>query len=68
MSKQFYVYLLPADVESLVHTFKSRLGVRLIQPSSPRPFPVKLESPICNALVLKPGAVRVDCYMTPGRS
>jgi len=66
MSKQFYVYLLPEDVDSLVYTLKSQLDVSLIQPASPGPFPVKLESPICkNALMLKEGAVRVDCYITP---
>ncbi|MGA7573127.1 MAG: hypothetical protein WCA97_04025 [Terriglobales bacterium] len=65
MSKQFYVYLLPADVEALVYTLKSRLDVSLIQPSSSGPFPVKLESPVCNdALMLKEAAVRVDCFIT----
>jgi hypothetical protein len=65
MSKQFHVYLLPADVESLIHTLRSRLDVLLIQPSSLGPFPAKLESPICkDALKLKEGAVRVDCYVT----
>jgi hypothetical protein len=65
MSKQFYVYLLPADVESLVRTLRSRLDVSLIQPWSLGPCPVKLESPICkNALMLKEGAVRVDCFIT----
>jgi hypothetical protein len=66
MSKQFYVYLLPADVESLVQTLKSRLDVSLVQPSSPGPFPVKLASPICNhALLLKEEAVGVDCLIAP---
>ena len=65
MSKQFYVYLLPADVESLVCTLKSRLDVSLIHPSSTGPFPVELESPVCkDALMLKEGAVRVDCFIT----
>ena len=65
MSKQFYVYLLPADVESLVYTLKSRLDVSLIHPSSSGPFPVELESPVCkDALMLKEGAVRVDCFIT----
>jgi hypothetical protein len=65
MSKQFYVYLLPADAESLVHTLKSQLDVSLIRPSSSGPFPVELESPVCKeALMLKEGAVRVDCYIT----
>ena len=59
MSKQFYVYLLPADVEALVYTLKSRLDVSLIQPSSSGPFPVKLESPVCNdALMLKEALLR----------
>jgi hypothetical protein len=31
MSKQFYVYLLPEDVDSLVCTLKSQLDVSLIQ-------------------------------------
>lgn len=65
MSKQFYVYLLPADVESLVCTLKSHLDVSLIHPSSSGPFPVELESPISkDALMLKEGAVRVDCFIT----
>jgi hypothetical protein len=64
MSKQFYVYLLPADVESLVYTLKSRLDVSLIQPSSSGPFPIKLENPVCkDALMLKKRAVRVDCFI-----
>ena len=66
MSKQFYVYLLPPDVESLVHTLKSRLSVSLIQMSSPEPSPVKIVSPIFRgALMLQEGATRVDCYLTP---
>jgi hypothetical protein len=65
MSKQFYVYLLPADVESLVCTLKSQLDVSLIHPSSSGPFPVELESPVSkDALMLKEGAVRVDCFIT----
>ena len=65
MSKQFYVYLLPADVESLANTLKLQLDVSFIQPTSSGPYPVKLESPVCkDALMLKEGAVRVDCFIT----
>jgi hypothetical protein len=65
MSKQFYVYLLPADVESLVGTLKSQLDVSLIHPSSSGPFPVEVESPISkDALMLKEGAARVNCFIT----
>lgn len=66
MSKQFYVYLLPEDVDSLVSTLKSRLDVYLVQPASPGPFPVELESPICkSAMMLREGSVGVDCYIIP---
>ncbi|MGB6775176.1 MAG: hypothetical protein WBE45_12400 [Terriglobales bacterium] len=68
MSRQFYLYLLPADVESLVHTLRSKLGISLIQSSSPRPIPLEMESPICKGgLQLKTATVRVDCYLTPSR-
>jgi hypothetical protein len=66
MSRQFYVYLLPADVESLVETLKARSDLWLIHPSSPGPYPMKLASPICQQpLMLKGNAVRVNCYIAP---
>lgn len=68
MSRQFCVYLLPADVESLINTLRSRLEITLIQPSSPRPFPMTLKSPLCTGrLALKTATVRVDCYITPAK-
>jgi hypothetical protein len=68
MSKQFYVYLLPADVESLICTLRSKLDIALIQPSSARPVPVQMESPICKGgLELKTATVRADCYITPAK-
>jgi hypothetical protein len=68
MSKQFQLYLLPEDVESLVHTLRSKLDISLIRSSSPEPCPVQLESPIVKEpLMLEKGAVRVDCYLAPGK-
>lgn len=69
MSRQFYLYLLPADVESLIHMLRSKLDVSLIQSSSQKPFPMNLNSPIIKegSLLLKKAGVRVDCYMTPGK-
>jgi len=68
MSKQFYIYLLPSDVESLIRTLRSKLEIALIQPSSPRPVPVQVESPICKGgLELKTATVRADCYITPAK-
>jgi hypothetical protein len=66
MSRQFHLYLLPADVDSLLHTLRSKLGISLIQSSSPRPIPSRMESPICKGgLQLKTATVRVDCCLTP---
>jgi hypothetical protein len=68
MSKQFYVYLLPADVQSLIGTLRSNLDVALIQPSSARPVPVQIESPICKGgFELKTATVRTNCYITPAK-
>jgi hypothetical protein len=68
MSKQFYVYLLPTGVESLIHTLRSKLDIVLIQPSSPSPVPVPTESPICEGgLELKTATVRADCYVTSAK-
>ena len=68
MSRQFHLYLLPADAESLIHTLRSRLDISIIRPWSPRPRPMSLESPICNdRLMLRKGSVRVDCYITPSK-
>jgi hypothetical protein len=68
MSRQFRLYLLPADVESLIHTLRSKPDIALIQRSSSKPIPVKIESPMCEGgLMLKTATVRTDCYITPGK-
>ena len=65
MSRQFQLYLTPEDVEALVSTLRSQLDILLIRSWSERPYPVPVKSPIRNdALMLKKGAVRVDCYIT----
>jgi hypothetical protein len=64
MSKQFHVYLLPADVVSLIEKLSAQFDISLIDPLSSRPSPVLLETPIRqDALLLKGDAVRVDCYI-----
>lgn len=52
MSKQFHLYLLPTDVDSLIDTLRTQVGVSLIQSSSPSLTPVLLES------------ARADCYLS----
>ena len=66
MSKQFYVYLLPSDVDSLVQTLASRLDLLLIQPFSKDSSPVRLEAPVCKSIpMLEKESLRVDCYIAP---
>jgi len=65
MSKQFHLYLLPTDVNSLIDKLRAQVGVSLIQPSSPSLTPVSLESAICKGGVeLKTARVRADCYLS----
>jgi hypothetical protein len=64
MSRQVHIYLLPADVESLVNMLRERVGISLIQPWSPGPQIVPLPSAILNdSMELGKGSVRVDCYL-----
>lgn len=66
MSRQFRLYLLPADVESLIRTLRTQLNVSLIQSWSPQVIPVALESAMCKGgLELRTATVRADCYITP---
>ena len=66
MSRQFYVYLLPADVETVIQRLSAALDIVLLQPWSMQPRPVQLNSPILNErFLLKHGSARVDCYLAP---
>lgn len=66
MSRQFQLYLLPEDIESLLRTLGSRLEIALIQPWSERAQAVPLQSTILRGgLLLGKSATRVDCYITP---
>jgi hypothetical protein len=64
MSKQFYVYLIPEDVSSLVQKLKSRLDILLISPSSSGPIPIELESAVSqNPALFHKRSVGVDCFL-----
>ena|SRR5438477_13138894 len=68
MSKQFYVYLLPPDVELLISDLKARMNVVLIKPFSLEPSPVLAESCLCDGgLQLRSAVSRVDCFMASSR-
>ncbi len=58
------MYLLPADVDSLIRTLRFRLDVSLFQPWSPSSVPVSTESALCKGgLQLNTATVRADCYL-----
>lgn len=64
MSRQAHLYLLPADVNSLVEVLKARVGISLIQPSSLRAEVTPLDSAVSNeSMQLGMGAVCIDCYI-----
>jgi len=66
MSKQFHLYLLPTDVDSLLETLRTQLGILLIQSWSSSLTPVLLESAMCKGgTELKTATVRADCYLSP---
>lgn len=69
MSRQFQMYLLPADIESLIDTLRSRLPICLIQGCSPGGQIVTLESAVsAKNLVLDKGAVYTNCYIAPSKA
>ncbi len=66
MSRQFHLYLLPADVDSLIHTLRTQLDISLIQTWSPSVIPVAQESAMCKGGgELRTATVRADCYIIP---
>lgn len=62
VNRQFYFYLLPADVTELLDTLKTRLGVRLLQSSSATASAVDLESPNLSLSGIRGN--HIDCYIT----
>lgn len=66
MSKQFQIYLLPADAEALIHALRSRLGIYLMQPWSQCAETVELQSPISSGgVLLGEEAVHIRCCIAP---
>jgi hypothetical protein len=67
MSRQFQVYLLPSDVETLVDDLKNRIGIQLISPIARKPEMVELKSAVQHrsSLVQNEIATHVDCYLVP---
>jgi hypothetical protein len=52
MSKQFYIYALPTDIERIVAKLKKEVDVGMISLASPRSEPIWLDSPIRDTSLL----------------
>jgi hypothetical protein len=67
MSKQVRVYLLPADIDSLMKHLRSKADLRVIDYQSGTPTPVLLESPLRSSSTNpeRARAVSVRCFLAP---
>ncbi|HEV2277429.1 MAG TPA: hypothetical protein VGS02_04600 [Acidobacteriaceae bacterium] len=65
MSRQFQLYLLPAEVEWLVSQLRSKFDLRLLQEHSPTSKSVELDSPLrcCSATPKWNAHTDVRCYI-----
>jgi len=67
MSRQFRVYLLPSDIDSLMCELKKRIAFKVLQESSPTAEPFELESPVqARSIIFRsPQVSSVRCYIVP---
>ena len=66
MSKQFQLFLTPADAEALVGELRARFGTRVLSKKSLMGEPVEIESPIEHESIFEAsGATSVCCYLAP---
>lgn len=64
MSRQFYIYLLPPDIESLTLKLKTQLNVSLLESTTLTPKPVEAKSCVCKGGVqLGKRAVCAACFI-----
>jgi hypothetical protein len=67
MSKQFRVYLLPADIEMLMEYLRANAAFSILAESSAKSRPVALESPLQKGLLDTDGkqSHHVRCFLAP---
>jgi hypothetical protein len=61
------MYLLPADVETVIQELRRRVGIKIIRPSSPTLNPVEVHMPFENqASTGREGErFRINCFLVP---
>lgn len=67
MSKQFDVYVLPSDANSLVEGIYARFGLRILRKYSPTRVSVEISSPVQTSSnwLKAAGSTSIECYLAP---
>jgi hypothetical protein len=69
MSKQFRVFIVPSDIESILDRLRSTVGLRVIEETAPTFKPVEVESLVRkrSLWIKEKDYVSVRCYLLPDR-
>ena len=69
MSKQFRVFIVPSDIQSILDRLRSKVGLRVIEETAPSSKPIEVESPVSkrSLWIKERDYVSVRCYLVPDR-
>jgi hypothetical protein len=69
MSKQFRVFIVPADIQSILDLLPSEVGLRVIEERAPSSKPIEVESPVGKRAtwIKERDYVSVRCYLVPDK-
>jgi hypothetical protein len=69
MSKQFRVFIVPADIQSILDLLRSEVGLRVIEERAPSSKPIEVESPVGKRAtwIKERDYVSVHCYLVPDK-
>jgi hypothetical protein len=67
MSKQFRVYIVPSDIESVLAELRAKVGLKIIEETSPSSTPIEVESPLRkrSLWIKEKDFVSARCYLVP---
>jgi hypothetical protein len=68
MSKQFRVYIVPSDVESLLAELRAKVGLKIIEETAaPSCTPIEVESPLRkrSLWIKEKDFISARCYLVP---
>lgn len=70
MSRQFRVYIVPPDIQSILDQLRSKVGLRVIEETAPSSKPIEVDSPVRrrSLWIKERDYVSVRCYLVPDSS